>query len=326
LAGVIRILVARADGSIESGGAELLARAPGPGEWAWIDLEGYDAQHERFLVEAGYHPLAIEDTFTLQHQPKVEEYSGHLFVIVRGLDFNAQRERAGETLGTLKLAAFLSGDRLVTVHRAPLRSTEAVRRRLLEGGKAPPGGPAQVLWSICDEMIDLYLPVVDAIGDEIEKLESAVVEEASREHLERILALRRKLSTLRRSVLPHRQVFSHLGASRSSWFDETAALNFRDTLDNVLRLCDAVDQQRDLLVNLKDTYLSVISQRTNEVMRVLTVFSAIVLPLSLIAGVYGMNFDNMPELHTRWGYFGVLGAMAAIGAGMILWFRRRGWL
>jgi magnesium transporter len=121
-------------------------------------------------------------------------------------------------------------------------------------------------------------------------------------------------------------VFNHLANSRSGYFDDTAALNFRDTLDNVLRLADAIDQQRDLLVNVKDTYLSVLSQRTNETMRVLTVFSAIVLPLSLVAGIYGMNFDNMPELHSRWGYFTVLAVMVALAGGMIAWFRRRGWL
>ena len=322
---MIRVVISAPDGGLTCGGRELLDSPVPAGGSVWVDLLGFDSAHEQLLAGWGFHPLAIEDTFTLHHQPKVEEYSGHLFVIVRGLDFNPKQGK-DETLGTLKLAAFLTPQRLVTIHRAPLKSVETVRRRIEETGRALPGGAAQVLWSICDEMMDLYFPIVDEIGAEIEELEAGVVKAPEQRHLERVLTLRRKLSTLRRSMLPHRQVFNHLANSRSGYFDDTAALNFRDTLDNVLRLADAIDQQRDLLVNVKDTYLSVMSQRTNEIMRVLTVFSAIVLPLSLIAGVYGMNFDNMPELHSPWGYFGVLGAMAALGTGMILWFRRRGWL
>jgi len=313
------------DGALRCGGRELLEEPVPVGGAVWIDIEGYGAQHEQLLASWGFHPLAIEDTFTLEHQPKVEEYAGHLFLIVRGLDFNPRQGRRDQ-LSTLKLAAFLSPGRLVTVHRAPLKSVEVVRQRVEEKGRALPGGAPQLLWSLCDEMMDLYFPVVDDIAAEIEELEAGVVESPEHHHLERVLALRRKLSTLRRAMLPHRQVFNHLANSRGVYFDETAALNFRDTLDNVLRLADALDQLRDLLVNVKDTYLSVLSQRTNEIMRVLTVFSAIVLPLSLVAGIYGMNFDNMPELHSRWGYFAVLAAMAALAGGMILWFRRRGWL
>ncbi len=127
-------------------------------------------------------------------------------------------------------------------------------------------------------------------------------------------------------MLPHRQVFSHLAGSRFEAIDETAALNFRDTQDNVLRLADAIEQQRDLLTNVKDTYLSVVAQKTNDIMRVLTVFSAIVLPLSLVAGIYGMNFQHMPELEQAWGYPAVLIGMAALAAGLLLWFRKKGWI
>jgi magnesium transporter len=174
--------------------------------------------------------------------------------------------------------------------------------------------------------MDLYLPIVDAIGLEIEKLEAAVLDETGRSQLERILDLRRRLAVLRRIMLPHRAVFNHLANSRDELFDATASLNFRDTLDNVLRLTDAVDQQRDQLANVKDTYLSVISQRTNEIMKVLTLFSAVMLPLTFIAGVYGMNFEHMPELSTKYGYFFVLGVMVAVGVGMIWLFRRKHWI
>jgi magnesium transporter len=323
---VIRVVVFEADGALRCGGEELLGVEPPAGGSIWVDLQGPDPKNESRLAGWGFHPLAIEDTFTLQHQPKVEEYADHVFVIVRGLDLNPQKQAASDRIGTLKLAAFLSKNRLVTCHRAALRSLEVTYGRIQEKGKALPGGVAQVLWTVCDEMMDLYFPVVDGIGDEIEELEVDVIEGPEQSQLQRVLALRRKLSTLRRTMLPHRQVFNHLANSRGELVDDTAALNFRDTLDNVLRLTDAIDQQVELLANVKDTYLSVLSQRTNEIMRVLTGFSAIVLPLSLIAGIYGMNFENMPELQTRWGYFAVLGVMAGVAAGMLVWFRRRDWL
>jgi magnesium transporter len=321
---MVRIVVFAPDGVVRCGGEELFEQAIDPSVAAWIDLEGDREGAEKMLRDLGFHPLAIEDTFTLHHQPRVEEYDDDLFIIVRGIDFNDQDPLAH--LETLKLAAFLRANLLITIHRAPLRSVATVRKRLEESKKAMPGGVAQILWSVCDEMMDLYFPIVDGIGGQIEKLEVAVLDETGREQLERILDLRRRLGVLRRIMLPHRAVFNHLANSRDALFDATASLNFRDTLDNVMRLTDAVDQQRDQLANVKDTYLSVVSQRTNEIMKVLTLFSAIMLPLTFIAGVYGMNFENMPELTTRNGYFIVLGSMAAVAVGLFIFFRKKRWI
>ena len=319
----MRIMLFEADGAVRCGGAELLSAALDPGSAGWIDLLAETEVAEKLLSEQGFHPLAIEDTFTLHHQPRVEEYADHLFVIVRGIDFNS--DKAVEELQTLKLAAFLRANLLVTLHRAELKSVRLVRTRVEESGRALPGGVVQLLWSICDEMIDLYFPIVDDIGSRIESLEQEILNNAERQHLQSILDLRRKLGVLRRTMLPHRAVFNHLANSRDALFDATASLNFRDTLENVLRLTDAVDQQRDQLLNVKDTYLSVISQRTNEIMKVLTLFSAIMLPLTFIAGVYGMNFEHMPELASPYGYFGVLGVMGVVAATMVVWFRSRKW-
>lgn len=320
---MVRILLCDASGAVRSGGEELLPEALDPAIAGWIDFDGEADGAERLLRDQRFHPLAIEDTFTLQHQPRAEEYGDHLFVIVRGIDFNA--DPGPEGLLTLKLAAFLRANLLITVHRRPLRSVAAVRTRIVESGRPVPGGVVQLFWSICDEMIDLYFPIVDQIGVDIEALEQAVLHNPGPDDLQAILELRRKLGVLRRTMLPHRAVFNHLANSRDPMFDGTAALNFRDTLENVLRLTDAIDQLRDQLSNVKDTYLSVMSQRTNEIMKVLTLFSAIMLPLTFIAGIYGMNFENMPELTSHYGYFVVLGSMGLVAFGMVAWFRRRGW-
>jgi magnesium transporter len=323
---MIRVTRFEADGSVRCGHDELLdSKEPTQGA-IWIDLEGPDPRLQPFLVECGFHPLAIEDTFTLQHQPKVEEYGETFFVLARGLDFNLGEPEATKEIGTLKLAAFLSKHRLVTLHRAPMKSVNTVFARLDESKRAFPEGAAQILWSICDEMMDLYAPLIDEFAEEIDSVEEQVLADPQREQLERILDLRRQFSTLRRNVLPHRQVFGHLASTRHGPIDDTAALNFRDTQDNVVRLADAIEQQRDLLNNVKDTYLSVVAQRTNDIMRVLTVFSAIMLPLSLVAGIYGMNFEKMPELHQGWGYPMALGIMVAIAVGLLAWFRRKKWI
>jgi magnesium transporter len=264
----------------------------------------------------------VEDTLTLQHQPKVEDYGTHLFVIIRGIDFN----RADGELDTLKLAAFLDERRLVTSHRAPMRSVEVVRQRLATAGVAAFAGPVQLYHALCDLLVDLYFPAVDEAEDEIEALEDQVFASPEPAQLQRILVLRRRLATLRRVMLPHRQVFNHLANAQTRFVDAGTALFFRDIYDNVFRLADALDQQRDQLANVKDTYLSVISQRTNEVMKVLTLFSAILLPLTFLAGIYGMNFEHMPELATRFGYFAVLAVMAVVAGGLLAWFRHKGWL
>ena len=313
------------DGSVRCGTRELLVEALPDGAWLWVDIEGHDRDTEAWLLAQGFHPLAVEDTLTQDHQPKVEEYDGALFAIVRGIDFNKQDEE----LGTLKLATFLETRRLVTVHRAPMRSVDGVRQKIAASSKAPQGGPCHLLYLIFDQLVDLYFPVVEETAEEIEALEEKIFDLPEPAHLQRILGLRRRLATLRRVMLPHRQVFSHLansGSGQVPQIDAQAALYFRDIYDNVFRLADAIDLQRDALANSKDTYLSVVSQRTNDIMKVLTLFSAILLPLTFIAGVYGMNFANMPELQWAYGYYGSLAVMAGACGVLYVAFKRSGWL
>lgn len=319
---MIQVALFDSQGRAQFGGPELLQVERSEGTSIWIDIEGRSSQYEQFLLEQGFHPLAVEDTFTLQHHPKLQEYDGYLFLIVRGIDMGRQRQR----LETLKLAAFLDRRRLVTCHRAPMRSVAAIRQKIQESGHLPKGGTTHLLYLICDEMVDHYFPVLDEIGREIEALEESIFAEPTQEHLEQILEIRRRLSTLRRVMLPHRQIFNHLAAAKTPYIDEQETLYFRDVYDNVFRLADALDHQRDQLTSAKDTYLSVVSQRTNEVMKVLTLFSATLLPLSCIAGIYGMNFEYMPELELRYGYFGILGFMGLVAGSLLAWFWRKGWL
>lgn len=315
---MIRVALFQQDGAVQLGREELLELPVPEGGAVWVDLEGRTQIYEQRLLDWGFHPLAVEDVFTLQHQPKLEEYADHLFLIVRGIDFNRAK------LETLKLAAFLQPSRLITCHRAPMRSVNAVLQKLEETGRGRSSMP-HLLYRLCDEIVDHYFPVVEGIGGELEELEEEIFDDPRQEQLERLRELSRRLSTVRRVMLPHRQVFNHLASRRVDFIDDHQAIYFRDVYDNVFRLGDAADQQREQLAAAKDTYLSMVAQRTNEVMKVLTLFSATLLPLTFLAGLYGMNFEYMPETRWPYAYFAVLGVMAGLAAGMLWWFRRRRW-
>lgn len=293
-----------------------------PGGILWVDIEGRSPEAEAYLEGQGFHPLTVDDAFTLQHQPKVEAHEGYLFVIVRGVDFN----RTGQRLETLKLAAFVTADRLITYHRAPLQSVQAVWQRLAEGGPLARHGVSHLLYLLVDELMDRYFPLVDQIAEEIEAIEEAIFVNPEPAQLERILSLRRRLTALRRVMLPHRQIFNHLSSPDTSpYIDPADSLYFRDVYDNVFRLADAADQQRDQLASTRDTYLSAVSQKTNDVMKVLTVFSAVLLPLGVITGLYGTNFADMPGADVPGAFWLMLGAMATITGGMLFIFKHKGW-
>jgi|CXWL01.1.fsa_nt_gi magnesium transporter len=321
---MFRVVTIGPDGFPRQGGTKLLSEPASDGTLVWIDIERHSPEAERFLEEQGFHPLAIEDTFTSQHQPKVEDYGTYLFVIVRGIDFDSKE--AG--LETVKLAAFIAGGRLVTCHRKPLRSVDAVHHRLCEGGFVPGGSrnPGHLFYQLCDEMIDRYFPIVDEIDDGLEKLEEEIFERPKPHQLVGLLELRRRLSTLRRVMLPHRQVFNHLATpGASDYIAAQDALYYRDVMENVYRLGDAIDQQRDLVVSTKDTYLSAVGQRTNDIMKLLTLVSVILLPMSVLTGLYGMNFEVIPGAHEPSGFWWIVLGMTAIATGLVWFFRKKRW-
>lgn len=321
---MFRVVTIGPNGLPRRGGEELLAEPPTDGTLTWIDIEGHTPEAERFLEGQGFHPLAVEDTFTSQHQPKVEDYGTYLFVIVRGIDFNSR----DSGLETIKIAAFLSSGRLITCHRKPLRSVDSIHKRICDGGFVPGGSrnTGHLFYQICDELMDRYFPLVDEIDERLEQLEEEIFDRPKPGQLVTLLDLRRRLSTLRRVMLPHRQVFNHLATpGASDYIDPQDALYFRDVMENVFRLGDAIDQQRDLVVSTKDTYLSAVGQRTNDIMKVLTLMSVILLPMSVLTGLYGMNFARMPGTDNPLGFWAVVMAMVGVATGLVWVFRKKGW-
>ena len=270
-----------------------------------------------------FHPLAIEDCLTPSHQPKIEDFGPYLFLIFRGIDFNPPVEK----FQTHKLAAFLGPNYLVTYHRLPMKSVAAVAEKYArdEAGHLF-RGVDYLLYEILDHLIEFYFPVLETVEDEIEAVEDRIFAVEDQGTLDTILGLKRKVLEIKRTLAPHRELFGRIARNEFEEITPPTVVFYRDLYDSTYRLTEVADSYRDLLSGTLDAYISMVSHRLNEVMKVLTIFATVLLPLTFIAGVYGMNFEYMPELHWRYGYFAVWGVMISIAVGMLLLFRRRGWL
>ncbi|MBA3584232.1 MAG: magnesium/cobalt transporter CorA [Gemmatimonadetes bacterium] len=290
----------------------------------WIDLEApSDAELAVLETPFRFHPLAIDDCLTQKHQPKIEDFGPYLFLIFRGIDFNSP----SESFETIKLGAFLGPNFLVTYHRSPLQSVKTVRDKYgHDAAAAPFRGADYLLYEILDHLIEFYFPVLDRIGEEIDAIEEDLFGACGPETLDRILKTKRRVQEVKRTLAPHRELFGRIGRNE---FEEIAPVTlafYRDLYDSTYRLTEVADSYRDLLAGTFDAYLSIVSHRLNEVMKLLTVFATILMPLTFIVGVYGMNFDYMPELGWRYGYFAVWGIVIAIAASLLWYFRRRRWI
>jgi magnesium transporter len=290
----------------------------------WIDLDAPTAEELRLLERPfAFHPLAIEDCLTPEHQPKIEDFGPYLFLIFRGIDFAASEEG----FHTTKLAAFLGPNYLVTYHRLPMRSVTAVLAKYEQDETGSLfRGVDYLLYEILDHLVEFYFPVLETLEGEIERVEARIFEQDDEGTLDAILQLKRRVLEIKRAVAPHRELFGRIARNEFEEITPQTLVFYRDLYDSTYRLAEVADSYRDLLSGTLDAHISMMSQRLNEVMKVLTIFATIMLPLTFIAGVYGMNFDYLPELHWRYGYFAVWGVMIAVAAGLLLFFRRRGWL
>ncbi len=324
---VIRILSYAADEIEErvlADLAELGEALRAPGRTAWIDVQGFG---DRALLEGlrealEIHPLAMADIVHVPQRPKAELYDGHLLVIAQMARVTDEGEVAIEQVGLV-----LGPGWVATFQERPGDVFDPIRARLREAGtRIRHGGADYLLYSLVDAVVDGYFPVVESLGGLIDDLEEEVLEQPSRACLARIHATRRKLLALHR--VQWRQLDAVNVMLRGEEFPISRELRpyLRDTHDHAFQILDAVDTYRDMVVGLVDLYMSAASHRMNEVMKTLTIVATIFIPLSFMASVYGMNFEDMPELGWRYGYPIFWAAMAALAGSLLLWFRRRGWL
>ncbi|MFN8179337.1 MAG: magnesium/cobalt transporter CorA [bacterium] len=305
--------------------AALRARHP----VVWIDVAGTgDTETIAKLGDAlGLHRLALEDVVHLDQRPKIEEYAQVLFIVARMQ--TAQRGAEGE-----QLSVFL-GDGFVATFQEQASDgdcLDSVRERIRQGRpRIREGGAAFLAYAILDAVVDGYFPVVEQLGDRLELCEEQLLRLPTPALLADLHRLRRDLLLMRRSVWPLRDVFGTLLRSEDDRFEASLHVYLRDCHDHAIRLLDFVETYRELAAGLLELYVSMMSHRLNEVMKVLTLVATIFIPLSFLASLWGMNFDtrhllNMPELRWKYGYLAALGVMACVSGGMVLFFRRRGFL
>ncbi len=314
---------------------ENLADLPDPalddGKVRWLDVDGLgDIEVLKAIGEKyGLHPLALEDVLNMGQRPKVESYDDHLFIVMDMVYYDGQEHLCGE-----QVSMFLCARILITIQEEIGQDVfDPVRARIRGGrGFIRKSGADYLAYALIDSIIDHYFPVLESLGDSIEELEDTVLAKPDRSCVSKIQNNKRTLMQLRRYVWPSRDVVTALLHDDSDRISANTKVFLRDCYDHTIQIMDLLETYRDVNSGLMELYLSAVGMKTNEIMRVLTVMSSIFIPLTFLAGVYGMNFDredgwwNMPELHQPWGYLACLGLMATIAIGQIIFFKRKKWL
>ncbi|MBL0216560.1 MAG: magnesium/cobalt transporter CorA [Myxococcales bacterium] len=291
----------------------------------WIDLERESPEANELLKDVlKLHPLTIEDVWGPRSQPKIDDFDEYLYVIIHGIG-----ARKKDKLELVEIDIVIGDNWLVSHDRDGLISDD-VGTELDHSPRLIQKGIPWLAHALLDRAVDRYLPVIDQLDREIEQLEVDVLSKAGtpkgKKVLARILAFKRTLQDLRRMSIHQREILLRLSRGDFGEIPAEAIPFYRDVYDHFLRIGDITEGYRDLVTSALDAYLSVQSNRMNEVMKTLTLISTIMLPLTFIAGVYGMNFDNMPELHWWWGYPFALALMTSVGIGILMYFRYKGWI
>jgi magnesium transporter len=292
---------------------------------SWINIDGlHDVEVvEKIGKQFGLHPLILEDIVHTGQRPKLEDFENHIFVVLKMLYYDQEKkELEAEQVSLIFGENFvISFQERVGDIFEPLR--ERIRRNK---GRVRKAGADYLAYALIDSIVDNYFVILEQLGEKIEDAEQELAIDPTVETLQSIRAFKKEMIFLRKSIWPLRDVVNSLERGESSLINESTLIYLRDVYDHTIQIIDTVESYRDMLSGMLDVYLSSISNKMNEVMKVLTIFAAIFIPLTFVAGVYGMNFSFMPELGWQWGYFGVLLVMAAIGAALIVYFRRKRWL
>ena len=292
---------------------------------SWVNVDGL---HDVSIIEAvgdrfGIHRLALEDVLSTSQRPKVEDYEGHSLIVLQMLFFDPE----AESLTSEQVSLILGSTYVFSFQEREGDVFEPVRQRLRAGkGKLRTMGADYLAYTLIDAIVDSYFKILEDVGDRIEELEEQVFDEPQIEILHRVHRLRRETLVLRRAIWPLREALGLMYRGEVETITEPTQVFFRDVYDHSVQVIDAVETLREVLAGAMDLYMSGVSNRMNEVMKVLTVISTIFIPLSFFAGLYGMNFAYMPELGVRWAYPALLVVMGSLAAGMLWFFRRRGWL
>jgi magnesium transporter len=297
------------------------------GKATWIDLFGRTEANERLLGPNGLeiHPLIIEDVFMDCVRPKIEDYQSYVYVLFHAPS-STPRDADPDTLDLVEVDILLGQSYLVTHHAQQSKALDAVWKEVSRSQKAIKRGCPWVAHAVLDHVVDDYIPLLDRLDEEIDILEHEVLSDSGADVLKRIFAIKRQLQQLRRVAIHQKEVLYRLSRGEFDEIPEQLVPFFRDVYDHFVRVTDLADSYRELIAGTFEAHLSVQSNKTNEIMKTLTLATTIFMPLSFIAGVYGMNFDTMPELRRPWAYFGTLIFMCVLAVLILLIYRRKRWL
>jgi magnesium transporter len=292
---------------------------------SWINVDGIqDVEVVRKIgSHFGLHPLVMEDIVNSAQRPKAEDFGDYIFVVVKMLSVDT----SGEGLSGEQVSLIVGPDYVISFQERPGDVLEAIRDRIRTAkGRIRSAGADYLAYALLDAIVDNYFSILEWFSDRSEVIEDSLIDNPTSGVLELIYGLKREVLFVKKAVWPLRDVIGGLQRTESPLIKEGTGIYLRDVYDHTIQVVDTIESQREMITAMRDTYLSSISNRMNEVMKVLTIIATIFIPITFVAGIYGMNFEFMPELGLPWGYFGALGLMGIISLIMVAYFKRKGWL
>lgn len=283
----------------------------------WLDIENPTQDEVKFLEDNFHlHPLALEDSLKSLQTPKIEEYDDHCFIVAR----------AFENSESSQLNFFLSKKYLVTIHLKPMKVLDDVRKSHEKNSEIFRKGLDFLVYSIIDSIVDEYFPIIDKLEDDIDVVEDEIFKSSNVKVLDNLFELKRKLLLMRRNILPLRDMLLTLTRREIKYIQPITATYLRDVYDHVIAILETIDISREMIAGGIEGYISSISNTLNIIMKKLTAITVIIMVPALIAGVYGMNFPNIPEFQWRYGYYSIIALMLSLVLILFIFFRKKGWI
>ena len=292
---------------------------------SWINIDGI---HDIELLEKlgkGFelHPLLLEDILSTGQRPKFEDYEKYIFIVLKMLSFSGENQ----SVEVEQVSLILGPNYVISFQERVGDVFDQVRDRIRNAkGRVRKMGPDYLAYSLIDAVVDNYFVILERFGEKIESMEEEVVGDPTEKTVQQIHSLKREMIALRKSIWPLRELIGGIQKSESSLINETTDVYLRDVYDHTIQIIDTIESFRDMVSGLLDIYLSSLSNKMNAVMKVLTIIATLFIPLTFVAGIYGMNFEYMPELKVRWAYGAVWLVMITIAVIMLFYFRRKKWL
>ena len=292
---------------------------------SWINIDGL---HDIELLEKlgrGFelHPLVLEDILSTGQRPKSEDYDKHIFIVLKMLSFNQE----SQSVESEQVSLILGPNYVISFQECIGDVFEPIRERIRKAkGRIRKMGPDYLAYALLDAIVDNYFVILERCGETIQSMEEEVIGNPTEKTVQQIHSLKREMIFLRKSIWPLREVIGGLQKSESTLLKETTDIYLRDVYDHTIQIIDTIESFRDMVSGLLDIYLSSLSNKMNAVMKVLTIIATLFIPLTFVAGIYGMNFEYMPELKVRWAYGAVWLVMITIAVIMLFYFRRKKWL